>query len=130
MRKKMLILVVDIGGGLINEWMQTCGKELIQVLLNRWEGFGAIVMREPLNIDRHIFKTLRQLGFIDTIDKLILRLGMACCDHMIVSDDSDFWDPCRPSVRGNKNAPVASICRERLGITILQLTSLICMLLH
>ena len=114
-------LVVDVAGGLIDEWCDTCGREVIQVLVTKWEGFGAVDPVVPGKVPSHIAKNLRGLGFQDTIDKLILRIALATGDRTVVSDDSDFWDPAQPSKRGQTDAPVARLCRDKLQITVMLL---------
>jgi hypothetical protein len=126
MQKGRLHLAVDANGALINEWELTCGAELIQVIVTRWDEFRVFtVINHVPKINRTISKKLRMLGFQDSIDKLVLRLGLVAKDHVVISEDSDFWDPSSPSSRGNSNAPVALLCKDQLGITIMLLKSLI-----
>lgn len=126
MRNGGLILVLDNVGGLEGEWVKTCGKEIVGVVLSKWEELkGVSFIPAPPAIHPHITKQLRILGFTDTIDKLILRLATTTADHVVVSDDNDFWDPKSTTERGNRNAPVTKLCREQLGITITLLRPLL-----
>jgi hypothetical protein len=121
-----LALAVDEAGGLVDQWGRTCGEEYIRVLITRWESFAALITTNPISkIQPSISSSLRQLGFVDGIDRLVLRIGMATTDRIVVSDDPDFWDPARPDKRGDSNAPVAKFCRERLCITVLLLAMLL-----
>ncbi len=124
-----LRLVVDTGGALIDEWRRTCGHELVAVFLNRWEPLGVIVPIPAVPpLEYQLSRRLRKLGFHGTIDKLVLRLGVASRDKTVVSDDSDFWDPSTPERRGDPSAPVALLCQAELDVTILLLGALIHML--
>jgi hypothetical protein len=126
MRAGHLLLVLDRAGGLESEWVETCGKETVGVILSKWEELkGVTFLPAPHSLHHHITKRLRLLGFSDTIDKLILRLAAVTADHIVVSDDNDFWDPKLTTERGNANAPVTRLCREQLGITIMLLRPLL-----
>ncbi len=121
-----LVLVVDDGGGLIGEWSETCGPEYIEILLIQWEPFGAVNQIRPEgSIGFPASRQLKQLGFNGPIDRLILRIALATTDKIVTSEDSDFWDPRQPRQKGNPNAPVAQICRQSLGITVLLLGKLL-----
>jgi hypothetical protein len=64
----------------------------------------------------------------DAIDKLIVKIALATEDRIIVSGESDFWDPKKPNNRqipGQANAPVARFFREQLEITVLTLKMLL-----
>lgn len=125
-----IVVVLDSPGGILSEWIRTCDPEFIKVLVTRWEELrGILFMRNPPSLDHAVSGRLRRLGFgNDTIDKLILRLAVITKDQVVVSDDSDFWDPTKPKndprVKGNRNSPVARLCREELGVTILLLKML------
>ncbi|MFC1541586.1 hypothetical protein ACFL50_03950 [Candidatus Latescibacterota bacterium] len=126
LEKFNLVIVFDFGHGLSDEWGQTCGREIVKVLLIHWESFNAIKMVEPVaKINPTISKELRQLGFYDTIDKLVLRIALATSDKIVVSEDSHFWDPRNPKIRGDKRCPVTKLCLDKLEITILLLKQLI-----
>jgi hypothetical protein len=123
LRTGALVLVMDSDGGLLGEWLTTCGREYVQVLITRWSTYISLVERPP-NLSRNLSRKLRQLGFSDTIDKLILRLAVQTNDHYIVSDDSDFWDPLHVSAKGKVNAPVAKYIRDEFGVTVMLLGQL------
>ncbi len=130
MSRGRLVVVLDSPGGILSEWLRTCDPEFIKVLVTRWEELrGIIFMKNPPSLNHAVSRRLRGLGFgNDTIDKLILRLAVITKDKVVVSDDSDFWDPTRPQndsrVKGNPNAPVARLCKKELGVTILLLKML------
>jgi hypothetical protein len=119
MRQDKLCLALDSSRGLLSEWEETCGKDVVRVIFTRWSELNAIKLIDALPpIRLHTRKRLRQLGFNGTIDNVVLRLGMVVQDHIVISDDSDFWNPMYPRETGNKNAPVARLCREELGVII------------
>jgi hypothetical protein len=120
MRNGNLSLVFDSQDGLIGEWERTCGVDATRVVFTRWSEFpDAVKLKDALpTIATALRKRLRQLGFDDTIDKVVLRLGVLARDRTVISDDNDFWDPRSTQRRGDKNAPVARLCREELGVTI------------
>lgn len=126
MRRGALRIVVDASGGLVDEWRKTCGHEAVAVILSRWEPIGGVMaIKDIPSIDRTVARELRRLGFNDTIDKLVLRLGIASSNKTVVSEDGDFWDPRMPSRRGDPSSPVARLCWSRLGVTVMLLKSLI-----
>lgn len=119
-------VALDRAQGLVSEWEQTCGRELVGVVLARWEPLrGILIIDTPPPLGGRITRRLRCLGFRDTVDKLVLRLALAIRDRVIVSDDSDFWDPRRRDSRGDRNACVARLCRDELQVTVLVLGMLI-----
>jgi hypothetical protein len=126
-KSRQLVLAVDASGGLIDEWRQTCGREPVQVLVALWEsngGLHAVATKDIAKLAPHIAKELRQYGFDDTIDKLVLKIALALKDKTIVADDGDFWDPRNRHARGRSTAVVARLCRQRLCVTILLLSGL------
>jgi hypothetical protein len=125
LRLQKITLALDASLGLVSEWEKTCGPD-IKVLVARWGEQGGIILVKNLhNPEQAINRRLQRLGFgRDTIDKLILRIALGTKDRTIVSDDSDFWDPTKPNdnrVKGDPKAPVALLCKQELGITILLL---------
>ena len=125
LKKGKLALALDKDGGLINEWCTTCGQEYIKVLITRWESFATLLFVEPENIPREVSRKLRIYGFNDCIDHLILRISMATTDRYVVSEDKHFWDPAPPDKRGDPNARVAKLCKDKLFITVLLLGRLL-----
>ena len=120
MEEEKLSLALDTTGGLVSEWQQTCGEDVVGVVLTRWVDLNAILyIDKPSKLGTAITKKLRQLGFDDTIDKLILRIAGSTVQRTVVSDDNDFWDPRSTKLRGNRNARVAKFCREELNIVIM-----------
>lgn len=119
-----LCLAVDDDLALIDEWCSTCGREYITVLINKWEysnGLLPVILSSPIHM--HVSRNLRILGFTDTIDKLILRIAVNTVDRVVVSDDSDFWDPADPGKRGDSSTPVAKICKNDLNISLYLLST-------
>lgn len=129
-KRRKLKLALDASKGLQSEWEKTCGQPAIRAFVIHCEQYDGIhLIQHPVSPGSAAYKQLRFLGFgADTVDKLILRIALATNDRVIVSDESDFWDPKKPNdrqIRGQKNAPVARYCRENLGVTILLLRMLI-----
>ena len=101
---------------------RTCGAEIIGVLAAKWEACdGITVVRDVPRLPNAVARALRQLGFNDTIDKLVLRLSTSTRNRIAVSDDGDFWDPRDAAERGKKSACVARLCREQLDVTVMLL---------
>jgi len=116
-------LALDRSRGLLSEWERTCGTEVIAVVINRWER-GIVFIATVKTLSPSVNKRLRQLGFKDPIDRLVLRIACTC-DKIAVSNDSDFWDPRDSRSLGNYNAPVARYMREELGVQVLLLAGLL-----
>lgn len=115
----ILVLVLDDKRGLLSEWEDTCGRELVGVLLNRWEAHqGVVMVRAASAIPHQTSKALRALYFRGTVDKLIVRIAMRTDDKTIVSNDDDFWEPNKPSSVGNQRAPVCALISNDLGIKV------------
>jgi hypothetical protein len=128
--RRKLKLALDANNGLQSEWVRTCGLPAIKAFVVHCEQYDGIrLIKNPVSPGADASKKLKLLGFgSDTVDKLILKIALATDDKTIVSGESDFWDPTKPSDRsipGQPNAPVARFCRERLGVTILLLRMLI-----
>ena len=122
-----LTIALDTASGLQSEWAKPCGIELIKSLVIKWDDLNGIVwIRNLQSLGGAVVKQLKSLGFKDkTIDKLILKLARETKDHIVVSEDSDFWDPRDTNSPGHENAPVARFCRESLGIEIILLKFLL-----
>ena len=123
-----LTVHVDKDGGIIDEWKDTCGREYIEALMIRWyDAKGLFSVRKPARIPPSTVKKLRQLGFNDTIDKLLLRVALSIVDRIVVSNDSDFWNPAKPDDKrwlGDSNAPVAKLLREEIKVVVYTLKML------
>ncbi len=128
LRRGDLRIGLDRQRAVVHEWGRTCGEEYIKILVTEWEGLGAFVIADPLGtIPRGVSRRLRQRGFDDTIDKLLLRVAIAINDHVVVSEDSDFWDP-KDHTRnciGDHNAAVARLLHEECEVLVLTLHQLI-----
>ena len=117
-----LQLMVDSDGALIAEWADTCGEDLVRVLVSHWEGNGWLrSIAQARTLPRQASRCLLQLGFTDAMDKLVLRIAHRTRSKIVVSDDSDFWQPGNKRSKGDPQAPVASACLQHLGVTILLL---------
>ena len=122
-----LTIALDAARGLQSEWENSCGPELIKRLVIKWKDLNGIVsIRNVRPLGGTVVKHLKSFGFKDkAIDKLVLKLARETNDHIVVSDDSDFWDPRDPRSPGNTNAPVARFCKRSLDIEIILLKSLL-----
>lgn len=126
LKQGKLTLAIDDKEGLIGEWSSTCGDDCVKVLIDRWAGLGAVNLVTPArSINNPISNKLRQFGFTDTIDKLVLRIAVKTSDRTVVADDGDFWDPANNSLKGNPNACVAKLCGDSLNIRILLLATML-----
>lgn len=123
---KKLQIVVDKDGGIIDEWMETCGCEIIQQLVIIWQPVNGIkIINRPPALPLVTRRKLQQFGFIDTIDKLILRVAYATAEKKVVSDDSDFWDPSDTRLIGNKKAKIAKYLVDNLNIKLYILADIV-----
>jgi hypothetical protein len=127
---RRLRLALDEDNGLRSEWVKTCGLPAVQAFVIHCEQYDGIqLIKTPVSPGPAAYKKLRVLGFgNDAVDKLILRIALATEDRIIVSDDSDFWDPTKPNdkqSKGQKNAPVARFCKDTLRVTILLMKMLL-----
>lgn len=118
-----LTVHVDKDGGIIDEWKDTCGREYIEALMIRWyDAKGLFSVHKPGRIPPATVNKLRQLGFDDTIDKLLLRVALSevkgITDKIVVSNDSDFWNPANPNDVGERNAPVAKLLRDEIEVIV------------
>jgi len=118
-----LSIAVDPDQAIIHEWERTAGKEVVQTLVIEWFERGALFTVPSLGrIPPHTMRRLRLIGFDDTVDKLVLRVAMSTLDRIVVSDDSDFWDPAdptHPGQIGDSRAPVAAILRSECNVQVL-----------
>ncbi len=121
-----LKIALDAARGLQSEWENSCGTELIKILVIKWADLNGIVwIRELRPLGGTIVKQLKNLGFKDQpIDKLVLKLARETNDHIIVSNDSDFWDPSRKKPVGDPTGCVADLLLEKLGIEVMLLATL------
>lgn len=129
-RLRRMTVALDRAGGLLDEWKRTCGQDAVNVLIAHWESLpdGVLLIANVASLEPRASRKLRELGFRDAIDRLVLRIALRTTDRVVISDDSDFWDPKRPNdrrVRGNRNAPVARFSREELGIEVVLLRTLV-----
>ena len=128
LRRGDLQIGLDRQRAVVHEWGRTCGEEYVKILVTAWESLGAFVIVDPLGaIPRGVSKRLRQRGFDDAIDKLLLRVAIAINDHVVVSEDSDFWDPqdhTRDCI-GDHNAYVAHLLHEECEVLVLTLRQLL-----
>jgi hypothetical protein len=125
-KNQQLIIILDNKGGLKDEWGRTCGEETINAIISYWADLNAIIMVEPVrSIGSPHSKILKNFGFNDTIDKLILRIALASYERNVVSDEPDFWNPAQRQLIGDVSACVAKYCREQLGVKVMLLSELI-----
>jgi hypothetical protein len=120
-----LQIALDRGGGVVGEWSRTCNHEVVRVLITYWESLRALIVVSPLStIPHHTSRRLRRAGFNDAGDKLLLRVALSTQHRILVSDDSDFWDPHHSKSRGDTASVVATLCRQELAVTVLLLRML------
>jgi hypothetical protein len=123
------VIHLDKAGGLLDEWRKTVGVDAVNVVLAQWQALGAVVVVDsPPALPAAVTNALRRHGFKDTVDKLILRIAFTLNEGTVVTSDPDFWNPRNNAHRGRDGAPVATLCRDRLGVRIVLLAVLIRML--
>lgn len=124
--RHLVRVIVDGDGGIVSEWEETCNRELVHALIAKWESVrGFESCRKLGKIPADLKNKLRQLGFADTVDIVILRVALVVTDRTIISDDSDFWDPADPTSIGRRNAPVARLLRDAEEVEVLPLRGLL-----
>jgi hypothetical protein len=125
---RRLRVCVDRELGIVSEWEQTANRDFVRQLIIHWQTFGGWRLVElTASLPLEVRRALRRLAFDDAGDKRILRTAYNTEDRRVVSNDPDFWDP-RDSDRrsvGRPSAPVAVLCRERLGVTVSTLTEFV-----
>lgn len=121
-------IAIDKARSLVDEWIKTCEEEAVKQFIILCEGHqGLVEILQPRALGQQVNKKLRLLGFTDTVDKLVLRIAYGSEHKIVISDDSDFWDPSQPdnsSVKGNSNSPIAKICHDELGISVMMMNQL------
>lgn len=121
-RSEALCIGVDPDSAIIDEWRRTNNPEYVEILVVRWFESGGLFRVERVGrYSAVVSKKLRRLGFSDTVDKLLVRVALVLKDRIVVSIDSDFWNPRRPREKkwlGDNNAPVAQLLRNELGISV------------
>ena len=123
---RALRVVLDKSNNVQSEWEKTCGIENIRVLITHWGELGGIQLTDRIgNLPTAVSNELRRFGFVDTMDKFLLRLSLGTNTRSLISDDPDFWDPSNVASKGNANAVVAKLCKDRLDVTIMLLRQLI-----
>lgn len=126
LKRRKLQLTLDQGKALLTEWEQTCGREIVGVVVSVWDSWKAIrYVKELPKLAPASARRLHDLEFCDAIDKVVIRISLATEDKCAVSEDSDFWNPKDKKSKGDARAPVACHCRDHHGITILLLGELL-----
>lgn len=126
--RRRLQVCADTDRGILSEWERTANRDVVRQLIVHWQQYKGWKLVEPLHALPHkVARALPRLGFKDVVDKLLLRTACRTTDKHIVSNDPDFWDPKkdRDKCVGDIGAPVAKLCREELGITVVTLKSLV-----
>jgi hypothetical protein len=107
---------------IIDEWCQTCGQEQVRALVTKWVDLAAFrSVDQPGVLSPAAIKRLKQFGFKDRpVDKLLLRTAMGCTGRLLVSRDTDFWDPQRQNVHpvGDRSGSIVTFCREELNVIV------------
>lgn len=124
--KKLLRIVIDNRRHLIDEWERTCGSELVKQLVVTWSDLGALCfLKFQPKVPPQLKRSLRQAGFDDTVDKLIVAIALHTTDRAIVSEDSDFWDPEHVKKKGAVDATLRSILEREGSISVYTLKMLV-----
>jgi len=90
-----------------------------------WTDLGGLhYLRSQPSLPPQLRRRLTQLGFSDTIDRLIVAIALCTTDRHIVSEDSDFWDPRDPGRKGDPRAPVATLLDRDATISVRTLQEL------
>jgi hypothetical protein len=130
-RARKLIIVVDNSLALIDEWRKTAGDEAVRRIVETWDTRTFHVVR-PASLGSRVSRRLSQLKFIDTVDRLIVRIALGLDDdpRNICSGDSDFWNPSVKRSVGDRRAVVATLLRDQHHIEVHSLPQLLELLLQ
>lgn len=112
------LVVLDRDLALLDEWRRTNGPELVNAIYEKWYNAQGVAFVNATKLHVHVRKRMRQLGFEDTGDKLIVRIANSDTDRNIVSEDGDFWDPADKKQKGKPGAEVARLLSNELNITL------------
>jgi predicted nucleic acid-binding protein len=123
--RRRLCVCADLQGGIVDEWERTAKRDVVQQLIVHWQQFKGWKLVAPVSLPRSAARALEQLNFRDTVDKLILRTAASTTDRRVVSNDPDFWDPNNKGSVGDSSAPVARLCRSKLGIEVSSLSAIV-----
>lgn len=121
---RKLRVAIDRARSLVDEWKQTANPEVVKNLLIRWSDQGGVVAVHERKMPRGLATLLAKHGFVDTCDKLAVRIATATTDRIIITEDSDFWDPRDSNRKGDRNAPVAKALWDEESIVPLTLGEL------
>src|SRR5206468_1935956 len=74
---KKLRVALDPDLAIADEWKKTAGTEIVNVLITKWADCKGIRIVPALGrVPPAITKALRQAGFCDVIDKLLVRVAI------------------------------------------------------
>lgn len=118
-------IALDPLKGVVAEWGKTGNLELIEQLVIHWESLNGIVIVAPRRSLSPITKRLKDLGFSDPGDSLMARIAADTEDNIVVSNDSDFWDPRDKQSVGDNTTVVATLLLTTFGIHVWSLFQLI-----
>jgi hypothetical protein len=117
---------LDKGHAICDEWKRSAGTDFVEALMIHWYDLGGLhTLPREAKMRRELKVRLDEFGFHDTIDRVIVQTAILTTDRMIVSDDSDFWDPTNKNEKNNPSAPVARLLREEEGITLATLGAIL-----
>jgi len=110
-----LIICLDDNLSIPDEWIKTCGMDIITPILSHWFESGRVmkVICEKYTIPVKLNAELKKYQFKDSGDRLIVRLGLASGNpsFYIATNDSDFWNPLDKKMAGKPSAPIATALR-------------------
>jgi hypothetical protein len=119
-RSGTLRVILDSSHGIRSEYEVTRPPEAVRALVTLLGELGALALRAPTTLKDPLRTQLRDAGFSDTVDKLVVRTAAAGepGNRMLCSDDSDFWDP---SDTGSVGDHLSCTCRilEEGGLAVL-----------
>lgn len=123
--RRRLRLVLDKKLALLDEWSKTANNEVVRMLFVHWSDQNGIVkLKTDAKLPGPAKKKLAELGFTDTGDKLVVAICLNTTDRIIVTLDSDFWDPKNKNSRKTHSGPVADYLADEFNIDVLPLVQL------
>jgi len=118
-KERRLRIVVDTTAAIVDEWHRTAGAEATQALIIYWSELGGFIKAaKTTKLSGSLKKRLHNLGFTDTIDRVIVETAASTADRRVVTNDPDFWDPKNRASIGDRTAPVCAMLRKEESITV------------
>jgi hypothetical protein len=131
-RLKLVRVVVDHESAILDEWLQGSNHEVVKALVVAWKDHGGfrLVSRESFARSKKAAKPVLKKAKISysypnqPMDNRLVATAMSTTDGVLVSSDSDFYDPSDATSLGNQAAPVATLLRT-IGVTVITLRQLL-----